>query len=39
VLLGMRKPVHILQRGCSVMDIVNLSTLACVDWQARTKQI
>jgi len=39
VLLGMRKPVHILQRGCSVQEIINLSTLACVDWQARTKQI
>jgi malate dehydrogenase (oxaloacetate-decarboxylating)(NADP+) len=39
VLLGMRKPVHILQRGCSVQDIINLSTLASVDWQARTKQI
>jgi malate dehydrogenase (oxaloacetate-decarboxylating)(NADP+) len=39
VLLGMRKPVHILQRGCSVLDLINLSTLACVDWQARTKQI
>jgi malate dehydrogenase (oxaloacetate-decarboxylating)(NADP+) len=39
VLLGMRKPVHILQRGCSVQDIINLATLASVDWQARTKQI
>ena len=39
VLLGMDKPVHILQRGCSVQDIINLSTVASVDWQARTKQI
>jgi malate dehydrogenase (oxaloacetate-decarboxylating)(NADP+) len=39
ILLGMRKPVHILQRGCSVQDILNLSTVASVDWQARTKQI
>jgi malate dehydrogenase (oxaloacetate-decarboxylating)(NADP+) len=39
VLLGMRKPVHILQRGCPIMDVVNLATLASVDWQARSKQI
>jgi len=39
VLLGMRKPVHILQRGCSVQDVLNLATVASVDWQARTKHI
>ncbi|MFQ5536234.1 MAG: NADP-dependent malic enzyme [Gemmatimonadota bacterium] len=39
VLLGMRKPVHILQRGCSVQDILNLTTIASVDWQARKRQI
>ena len=39
VLLGMAKPVHILQRGCSVQDIINLSTVASVDWQARSNQI
>ena len=39
VLLGMNKPVHILQRGCSAQDILNLATVASVDWQARTKQI
>ena len=38
VLLGMAKPVHVLQRGCSVQDILNLATLATVDWQSRTKQ-
>ena len=38
VLLGMDKPVHVLQRGCSVQDILNLATLATVDWQARTKE-
>ena len=37
VLLGMNKPVHILQRGCSVQEILNLATLATVDWQARAK--
>ena len=39
VLLGMAKPAHILQRGCSVQDILNLSTIASVDWQARNKHI
>jgi malate dehydrogenase (oxaloacetate-decarboxylating)(NADP+) len=35
VLLGMAKPVHVLQRGCSVQDVLNLATVAAVDWQAR----
>jgi malate dehydrogenase (oxaloacetate-decarboxylating)(NADP+) len=35
VLLGMAKPVHVLQRGCSVQDVINLATVAAVDWQAR----
>ena len=39
VLLGMDKPVHILQRGCAVQDILNLSTIASVDWQARSTHI
>jgi malate dehydrogenase (oxaloacetate-decarboxylating)(NADP+) len=39
VLLGMAKPVHILQRGCSVQDVLNLATIASVDWQARSQQI
>ncbi len=39
VLMGMRKPVHILQRGCSLQNVLNLATVAAVDWQARTKQI
>jgi malate dehydrogenase (oxaloacetate-decarboxylating)(NADP+) len=39
VLLGMKRPIHILQRGCSVQDVLNLTTVASVDWQARTKQI
>ena len=39
VLLGMAKPVHILQRGSSVQDVLNLATVASVDWQARNKQI
>jgi len=36
VLLGMRHPVHFLQRGSTVQDIVNLVTLASVDAQARS---
>lgn len=39
VLLGMAKPAHILQRGCSVQDIVNLATVAAVDSRARNNQI
>jgi malate dehydrogenase (oxaloacetate-decarboxylating)(NADP+) len=35
VLLGMAKPVHVLQRGCSVQDVLNLATVAAVDWQTR----
>ena len=38
-LLGMAKPVHILQRGCSLQDVLNLATVASVDWQARSEQI
>ncbi len=31
ILLGMRKPVHILQRGSDVQDIVNLTSIGVVD--------
>jgi malate dehydrogenase (oxaloacetate-decarboxylating)(NADP+) len=31
ILLGMNKPVHILQRGSDVRDIVNLTAIAVVD--------
>jgi malate dehydrogenase (oxaloacetate-decarboxylating)(NADP+) len=31
ILLGMRRPVHVLQRGCTVQDVVNLITIASVD--------
>ena len=36
VLLGMAKPVHVIQRGSSVQDVMNLATVASVDWQARS---
>lgn len=39
VLLGMAKSVHILQRGSSLQDVLNLATVASVDWQARNGQI
>ena len=38
ILLGMRHPVHFLQRGSTVQDIVNLVTLAAVDAQVRPTQ-
>jgi malate dehydrogenase (oxaloacetate-decarboxylating)(NADP+) len=33
VLMGMSKPVHVLQRGCEVNDIVNMAAIAVVDAQ------
>lgn len=36
VLLGMNKPVHILQLGSSVREIVNMVTIAVVDAQSRS---
>ncbi len=38
VLLGMKKPVHILQLGSSVRDIVNMVTIAVIDAQSRKQQ-
>jgi len=33
VLMGMSKPVHVLQRGCEVEEIVNIAAIAVVDAQ------
>ena len=33
ILVGMAKPVHILQRGAEVSDIVNMAVIAAVDAQ------
>jgi len=33
ILLGINKPVHILQMGCSINDIVNMTAIAVVDAQ------
>jgi malate dehydrogenase (oxaloacetate-decarboxylating)(NADP+) len=35
ILLGMNKPVHVLQRGVDVADIVNMAAIAVVDAQER----
>ena len=37
ILVGMKKPVHILQLGSSVREIVNMITLAAVDAQITNK--
>ncbi len=33
ILMGLSKPVHVLQRGCEVSDIVNVAAIAVVDAQ------
>jgi malate dehydrogenase (oxaloacetate-decarboxylating)(NADP+) len=35
ILMGLSKPVHVLQRGCEVNDIVNMAAIAVVDAQER----
>ncbi len=37
ILMGMGKPVHVLQRGVEVADIVNMAAFGVVDAQARKK--
>ncbi|MEE9408360.1 MAG: NADP-dependent malic enzyme [Polaribacter sp.] len=37
VILGLSKPVHVLQLGASVDEMVNMAALACVDAQQREK--
>ncbi len=39
ILLGLKKPVHILQLGSSVRSIVNMAIIAAVDAQAKTKTL
>jgi malate dehydrogenase (oxaloacetate-decarboxylating)(NADP+) len=31
ILMGMRKPIHVLQRGATVEDIINMTAIAVVD--------
>jgi malate dehydrogenase (oxaloacetate-decarboxylating)(NADP+) len=35
ILMGLSKPVHVLQRGCGESDIVNVAAIAVVDAQRR----
>ncbi|MBL7752656.1 MAG: NADP-dependent malic enzyme, partial [Chitinophagaceae bacterium] len=39
ILLGLKKPVHILQLGSSVRSIVNMAIIAAVDAQTKTKTL
>jgi malate dehydrogenase (oxaloacetate-decarboxylating)(NADP+) len=38
IMLGMRKPAHILQLGASVEEIVNMAAVAVVDAQEKEKR-
>ncbi len=37
ILVGMRRPVHVLQRGSDVQEIVNMTAVAVVDAQGRSQ--
>ncbi len=37
ILVGMRRPVHVLERGADVQDIVNMAAVAVVDAQERAR--
>jgi malate dehydrogenase (oxaloacetate-decarboxylating)(NADP+) len=37
ILMGMKKPVHILQRGATVDDIINMTSIAVVEAQGLSK--
>jgi malate dehydrogenase (oxaloacetate-decarboxylating)(NADP+) len=37
ILVGMSRPVHVLERGADVQDIVNMTAVAVVDAQERTQ--
>ncbi|MCM4155325.1 NADP-dependent malic enzyme [Gramella sp. AN32] len=39
IMMGMSKPVHILQLGASVEEMVNMSAVAVVDAQEKEKQV
>ena len=38
ILMGMRKPVHVLQKGVEVADIVNMAAIAVVDAQEKAEK-
>ena len=37
ILMGLSKPVHVLQRGAEVKDIVNMAAIAVVDGQEHAR--
>lgn len=39
ILLGLKKPVHVLQLGSSVRSIVNMATVAVIDAQTKSKAL
>ena len=39
ILVGMRRPVHVLERGADVQDIVNMAAVAVVDAQERSQAV
>ena len=39
ILLGLKKPVHVLQLGSSVRSIANMALIAVVDAQLKSKQL
>ena len=39
ILVGMRRPVHVLERGADVQDIVNMAAVAVVDAQERMQTV
>jgi malate dehydrogenase (oxaloacetate-decarboxylating)(NADP+) len=39
LLMGMAKPVHVLQRGCEVEEIVNMAAIAVVHAQTSGEQL
>jgi malate dehydrogenase (oxaloacetate-decarboxylating)(NADP+) len=39
ILIGMRHPVHVLEHGADVQEIVNMAAVAVIDAQSRTVAI
>src|SRR3712207_4620174 len=37
ILVGMRRPVHVLERGADVQEIVNMAAVAVIDAQQRSQ--
>jgi malate dehydrogenase (oxaloacetate-decarboxylating)(NADP+) len=37
ILVGMRRPVHVLEKGADVQEIVNMAAVAVVDAQERSQ--